>query len=274
MKKFTLVAFVFLTVLSLGVYNTGSAQVLLDENFDYPSGDNITSHGWAAHSGVGTTPITVNGTGLTFPGYVDSGIGLAALVDGTGEDDNRGFTTQTSGNVYAAFMINVTTASTAYFFHFGLNPITTSFRAKVFTNSTNHFGISFTNNTGTYAASTFTPGTTYLLVAKYQIVPGTNNDIVSLYVFDNAAPLTEPVVPTVGPITEPTQLDINPGTVAMRQTSGGLNCVIDGIRVGTSWSDLFPAPPAPVPTLGQWGLIILGFFLLGAGTLAILRRNG
>jgi hypothetical protein len=32
--------------------------------------------------------------------------------------------------------------------------------------------------------------------------------------------------------------------------------------------------PAAIPTLSEWGLIILGFFLLGFGTLYIVRRNG
>ncbi len=32
--------------------------------------------------------------------------------------------------------------------------------------------------------------------------------------------------------------------------------------------------PAVIPTLSEWGLIILGFFLLGFGTLYLIRRNG
>lgn len=270
MKKFTLVAIIISAVFTLGLHNTGSGQVLLNENFDYPAGDLITAHGWAAHSGTSDF-ITVNAGGLSFPGYVNSGIGNAALVDGTSEDDNKGFTTQTSGTVYTAFMVNVTTSANGYFFHYGLNPITLTFRAKVFMNNTNHFGISVGSNTGTFAAATFTPGTTYLLVVKYEIVAGSNNDKVSLFVFNAAAPFSEPAA-TIGPLTDASQSDINPGTVAMRQyTSSAQNILIDGIRVGSTWADLFPAP---VPTLSQWGLIIFGFFLLGAGTLAILRRNG
>lgn len=257
-------------VLSLGFFNTGVSQVLLSENFDYPAGDLITAHGWTAHSGT-TDPITVNAGGLVFPGYTASGIGNAALVDGLGEDDHKTFTVQTSGVVYTSFMIKVTTGYTGYFFHYGLNPMSTTFRGKVFINATNHFGISVGSNTGTYSAATFTPGTTYLLVVKYEIVAGANNDKVSLFVFDSAIPGVEPAA-TIGPLTEAATTDMNPGSVALRQTAGTLNTLVDGIRVVSNWSDI--NPPAPIPTLSQWGLIIMGFVLLGAGSFYILRRNG
>jgi hypothetical protein len=274
MKTVTRFTTLFAVVLSLGFYNLSSGQVLMDENFAYPAGDLITAHGWSAHSGT-TDPITVNNGGLTFPGYIDSGLGNAALVDGLGEDDNKAFTPQTSGIVYTSFMVKVTNPCNGYFFHFGLSPITTTFRGKVFMNTTNHFGISVGSNTGTFAASTFTPGTTYLLVVKYEIVAGTNNDKVSLFIFDTTIPASEPVA-TIGPLTDATMSDINPGTVAIRQFTSTPPCtenvIIDGIRVGKTWADVFP--PIPIPTLSQWSLILLGFVLLGAGTFYILRRNG
>jgi len=246
MKKFTII-FLFITaLLSFGFHQGSRCQMLLDENFSYPADDLITAHGWTAHSGGGTQPITVYNGGLTFPGYLDSGIGNAALVDNNGEDDNKAFATQSSGTVYVAFMVNVTSTAAGYFFHLGGTPIGTTFRGKLFMDATNHFGVSVGSNTGTFATSTYTLGTTYLLVLKYQIVSGTTNDAVSLYIFNTTPPSTEPATPTIGPLTDATQSDINPGCVAIRQFSATQNLIIDGIRVGMTWNDVFN--PAPTPT--------------------------
>jgi len=247
MKKFTLASILFTTVLFFGNQNS-FGQLLLDENFSYTAGSLLTANGWTAHSGAGTQPITVSSGGLTYAGYVDSGIGNAALVDNNGEDDNKTFTTQFTGTVYVSFMINVTSVAAGYFFHLGGTPIGTTFRGKVFMDATNHFGISVGSNTGTFASSTFTLGTTYLLVVKYEIVAGTNNNIVSLYIFSSGMPATEPGTPTVGPLTDGTQSDINPGCVALRQYSASENFMIDGIRVGNSWSDIYANTILPPPT--------------------------
>ena len=272
MKKFTLLAICFLALLLIGISGISKGQVLLDENFSYPAGDLITAHGWTAHSGSGTQPITVNSGGLSFPGYIDSGIGNAALADNNGEDDNTTFTAQTSGIVYVAFMVNVTTVSAGYFFHLGGNPIGTTFRGKVFVDATNHFGVSVGSNTGTFASTTFNTGTTYLLVLKYEIVSGTTNDIVSLFIFDTSIPLTEPGTPNVGPLTDGTQSDISPACVALRQYSATQNFLIDGIRVAMSWADVTPA--AATPSLSTSVTTLNGFqYLLGAGPSASQTYN-
>ncbi len=272
MKKISFLA-IFMVVLLLGFNSISLGQVLLNENFDYPAGDLITAHGWAAHSGPGSQAITVGTPGLTFPGYIGSGIGNCALADNTGEDDNKTFTTQTSGVVYTSFMVKVNSAITAagYFYHFSVNPINTTFRGKVFIDATNHFGVSVGSNTGTYAASTFTVGTTYLIVVKYEIVAGTSNDKVSLFVFNASVPVSEPVA-TIGPLTEATS-DINPGSVAIRQFVNTENISIDGIRVATTWAELLPVVPQPIPTMSEWGLIFLFIALSAVGAVYILRRK-
>jgi len=237
MKKTTVLA-IGLAMILLGFTPLVSKGQLLVEDFDYSAGTLLTQNGWTAHSGSGTQAITVNNGGLSFNGYASSAVGNAALVDNNGEDVNKVFTLQTTGSVYAAFMVNVTTTAAGYFFNLGGNPINTTFRGKVFIDGTNHFGISVGSNTGTYAATTFTNGTTYLLVVKYQINSGTNNDAVSLYVFDSSVPLSEPATPTIGPLTDNSQSDIGVGSVALRQYLATQNFIIDGIRVTTVWSDL------------------------------------
>jgi hypothetical protein len=262
MKRFTLLTIFIGILISLGFHNISTGQVLLDENFSYPAGDLLTAHGWTAHSGAGTQAITVNSGGLTFPGYIDSGIGNAALVDNNGEDDNTTFTTQTSGVVYVAFMVNVSAVSAGYFFHLGGSPIGTTFRGKVFVDATSHFGVSVGSNTGTFASTTFSTGTTYLLVLKYEIVSGTTNDIVSLFIFDTSIPPTEPGTPTIGPLTDATQSDISPACVALRQYSATENYLVDGIRVGTSWGDIIGTSVSP-PTIQASNISFSGISTTG-----------
>ncbi len=245
MKKYTLLSLILTLILIAGVRPSGSCQLLLEENFDYPAGDLLTNHGWTAHSGAGTQPVTVTSPGLTFTGYAGSGTGNAALSDNTGEDVNRVFAVQSAGTVYTAFMVNVTTTAAGYFFHLGGDPIGSTFRGKVFMDATNHFGVSMGSNTGTFAASSFTNNTTYVLVLKYEVVVGTNNDIVSLFIFDSTLPLTEPATPAIGPLTDAAMTDINPGSVAIRQFLATQNIILDGIRVGTTWSDVLPSAVAP-----------------------------
>jgi PKD repeat protein len=256
---------IFTTVLIVfGFHQNGISQLLLNENFAYPAGDLLTAQGWTAHSGAGTQAITVNNGGLSFTGYIGSGVGNAALIDNTGEDDNKTFAIQSAGTVYTAFMVNIANVSAGYFFHIGGAPIGTTFRGRVFMDATNHFGVSVGSGAAFYSTSTFTVGSTYLLVLKYEITAGTNNDIVSLYVFDTSAPTSEPGTPTLGPFTDAGQTDILPGSVALRQYSAIQNVLVDGIRVGMTWADIIPS--MATPSVSTSVSTLSGFqYFLGAG---------
>ncbi len=220
MKKSTLFTIIVMACFIFGNQHVGWGQtLLLDENFSYPADELLTAHGWTAHSGAGAQAITVNNGGLSFPGYIDSGIGNAALVDNTGEDVHRTFPIVTSGTVYTAFMVKVTGVAAGYFFHLSTNPVGSTFRGKVFMDATNHFGVSFGSNTGTFASSAFTIGNTYLLVIKYEIVSGALNDIMSMYIFDSFIPNHRTSHRNIGPLTDVSLSDIDPGSVALRQFS-------------------------------------------------------
>ncbi|MEO0092079.1 MAG: T9SS type A sorting domain-containing protein [candidate division WOR-3 bacterium] len=220
---------------------------LLEENFNYDVGTALTATGnWTAHSGSGSNPILVTEPGLTYSGYVGSGIGNAAKVDTTGEDVNRTFTAQTSGIVYAAFLVNVTKATTTgdYFFHFSTNPLNnTYFNGRIFVKKDASdnlaFGLSKYTEPATYSDSVYSLNTTYLLVLKYEIIAGTNNDIVSLFVFSSGVPSSEPGTPTIGPLSPALTDASNIGSVALRQgtASNAPRVIVDGIRVATTWLD-------------------------------------
>ena len=75
------------------------------------------------------------------------------------------------------------------------------------------------------------------MVLKYEVVPGNNNDKVSLYVFDSMTSEVEPENPTLGPIvsTSGDKDDIFPAGIGLRQGHQDINIIVDGIRVATSW---------------------------------------
>lgn len=236
----------FLIVFSFCVLKNADAQTLLKENFEYPGGTLLTASGWTAHSGSGTQPVDVVVPGLSFPGYPLSNIGGAAQLDNTGEDVSRNFTVQTSGATYVACMVKVNTAAGLYFMHLGGDPIGTTFRGKVFIDGTGdpfNFGVSVGSNTATtLPGGSFQVGKTYLMVLKHEIVEGEKNDKVSLYIFSSDVPATEPAAPTIGPLTDAGQTDINPGNIALRQAVASQNIVVDGIRIGKTWADAVTAP--------------------------------
>ena len=184
--------------------------------------------------------------GLSYPGYPLSNIGGAAQLDNNGEDVSRNFTVQTSGAIYVACMVKVNTAAGLYFMHLGGDPIGTTFRGKVFVDGTGdpfNFGVSVGSNTATTVpGGSFQVGKTYLMVLKHEIVEGEKNDKVSLCIFSSDVPATEPATPTIGPLTDAGQTDINPGTIALRQAVASQNIVGDGIRIGKTWADAVTAP--------------------------------
>ncbi len=222
------------------------------EDFDYPADDLLTDHGWIAHSGAGTNPITVNSFGLEFPGYPASGIGLAALLDNTGEDTHKLFPATTSGSVYTSFMVRIDAAPTGYFFHYAPNPHNTfDFRGRVWVKTDGAGGLaigySFQSADTIFTDFDYSLGDTLLLVSKYESVPGDVNDVVSLFIFDASSPLsaTEPGTPTLGPITNPNtgSADIEAGSINLRQYNSAQIMIVDGIAVQTSWDQVVPVEP-------------------------------
>ncbi|MBZ0199005.1 MAG: T9SS type A sorting domain-containing protein [Ignavibacteriaceae bacterium] len=240
MKKFF-----FFTVLIFTFALQLNAQILYQEDFDYPALDLITAHGWTAHSGAGTQAIDVVSPGLTFTGYPSSGIGNAAALDNNGEDANAQFTSVTSGAVYFSFMFKVDAIAVGYFIHLAPNPMTTDYRARFWTSGAGtdlRLGLSFTSSDTTFAAGTYTTGTTYLAVIKYEVVAGDLNDIASVYIFapGDALSAVEPGTPTILVASGGTSADIQPGSVCVRQFNAAQNITVDGIRVSSSWDQIVP----------------------------------
>ncbi len=247
MKK--LIILLIVVFFTLAMSTTAWGELVFDENFDYPAGDNLTDHGWIAHSGGGTNPITVSSGGLTYSGYPSSGIGNAALLDNTGEDVSRNFSEQSSGAVYASFLVNVHAApfngyDKVYFFHLGETDMGYYFKARIFVKEEEGtdniaFGLSKKSSTADeYTDFVYLKDVTYLIVEKYEFFGGDDDDEVSLFVFESPTlPSSEPGTPTLGPLTDLYDA-ANLGTVALRQYSSNQNMLVDGIRIATTWEDI------------------------------------
>lgn len=193
---------------------------------------------WTAHSGT-TNAILATSPGLSFSGLTTAG-GSATMTT-TGEDVNRSFAPQTSGSVYASFLVNVATAQATgdYFFHLGGNTIGSTFNARVFVQPSGtgfRVGLAKGNETDVkYASTSLAYNTTYFLVVKYTLVAGDANDVVDLFV----QPVLGAAEPTSTLTTSSSATDLNSiGTVALRQGTAanapGLR--FDYLRVGNSWA--------------------------------------
>jgi hypothetical protein len=224
-------------------------QPVATEEFEYPVGDLLTAHGYTAHSGGGTNSISVISGNLTYPIYPSAGLGNMIRLINTGEDVSKNLASDiTTGTVYASVLVNIDSARALgdYFFHLGPNPISTTFRARLFVklalNGNLAFGLSVGSTTAlppVYADSIYTSGTTYLIVVAYQIVDGAANDIVKLWVNPSLAGSEPPALLT---ITDPAMSDINVGSYAFRQGSAasGPFLKLDGLIIGTSWNYVVP----------------------------------
>ena len=227
-----------------------SAQVLLTENFNYTTGDSLTTHGWAAHSGAGTNVETIT-TGLTYTGYIGSGIGGASTLATTGQDVNRTWVSYpngiTSGTVYYSVLVNLDSAQTAgdYFFHIHKNSSTFTarlFAKKAFTSNNFAFGIARSSTTANiaYSDSIYSFGTTYLIVVKYSIIAGATNDTVAMWINPNITG-TEPAPTVLETSADKTTADVDTiYGVAIRQgtAANAPRGKVDGIRVVKSWKSL------------------------------------
>ena len=224
---------------------TGSAYsvtptVSLEDNFDYGAvaGDltSITTD-WTTHSGssgfVGYTT-----SSLEMADYPTSNVGGSITIGGGAEDVNSEFTTISSGKAYASALVNISAVYNGnYFFHMMEAPDTqpyAQFRARVGAKDDGSgnilFGIGASSSSLTYGTTSFELGTTYLLVASYDIATGASNLYVLTEVEDN-----EPSTPEATNTGSAGNLI---SAVAIRQSGGIPTATLDGIRVANTWSAL------------------------------------
>ena len=248
MKKVRLLVVLF-SLISISVF---SQTLYLSENFDYGTTPNtditaVTSN-WVLHSG--TQPPQYVYPGLSYASYDLSGIGGAIGFtygsSGTNDGDVHAVFSDslaTDGNMYVSFLLNLSSAKTGdYFFHLGPRNLGTTFRGRVYAKAGTTgwlAGLSMSSGGtgGTYDTTELNFNQTYLVVLKYSYsTAATDDDSVSLFVYDTGIPTTDPGSPIVniGPLGGGTDAsDI--GSVAIRQSSNCPTGTIDGIQVTNYW---------------------------------------
>lgn len=220
-----------------------------EDNFDYGCTDNsnlpsITTN-WVKYSGS-SNDFKYNSLGLTYSGYASSGIGGAANLElGSGDDIRREFspTGITSGPVYASFLINMdsgTTTTNDYFI--SLADASGGLQGRVYilkSGSQFKLGVSkLSASTADNSTSLLNFGTTYLVVIKYEMqnLVG-NTDPFKLWVIPTGLPSSEAAagagISSTTSGTDATNLKY----FVLRQM-GSVQGFVDGIRVGTTWSDV------------------------------------
>ncbi len=254
--------YTFLAMIAMGTAAAG-AEVLLEENFDYPQGEFPLETGvWYTQWG-GASSLSI-GEGLTFEGYAGSGVGNGVMIDADDSNNpHRAFKQVTEGNVYVAFMLRSFTAyKKGYFLTLrdgDMGGYSFNFNGRVSVNEDGQLGLTFANNqNAVYADEVLDGNTTYLVVLKYTIVEGKNNDNVSLYCFDKM-PDAEPAAPLVGPLSDAAKVDINPANVVLRGYAGAdyVELLLDGIRVATTWDEAL-GKQASAETVKAGGVSVVG----------------
>lgn len=273
-----------LTFLICLVCNFSEAQnTFIIEHFDYPKNVVLKGNrGWHHYNGS-NEPIFVTNEGLSWSesNYIGSGIGNAAILNKNGKDYNKSFSRfVTSGSVYASFLIKINAITEGYFFHFAeytpkfsgpdYSQVEGTHRARTFvsngsTPETFKLGLTFNVNGVVDFSEDLNLGETYLVVVKYNIIEGSKNDEVSLFVFKDGDDISiEPEIPTIGPIVKKIGAWINSSDltsvecIGLRQLSNNQNLTIDGIYVQDQWNLIPPSISEINNPTGVWALRYVG----------------
>ena len=240
---------------------------------DFTTAGVLTANGWTAFSGAGTSALTASLPGLSYVGLSSSGNGVT--VGNTGEDAYKGTaTSNTSGDLYASFLINVNAAQTGdYFFSFYSKATTGGgYFGRVFVKSATGgyvLGLSKQTTTAAYDTVVRSFGTTYLVVVKVARV-GTNTSTTTddpTFLFVNPALGGVEPSPTITGAVSGADTYAGIDGIALRQGSSTAapTLRIGAIRYGTTWADVTPAGSSSSPSVTP-SVSTLSAFSTTAGT--------
>ena len=259
---------------------TASAETYLAESFDYAEGNLYGNGKWVKYGKKTTAPIQVAKSPLTFAGYQDNAAGKAVrLTKESGEYCQMLFrdkgTDAAKGTVYYSALVNVSelpsgSRTAAFMALTGANSLdATKFGdteagsegAGLFAQASGEgFKLGVSRNVANlgnvktsvaWADEECAIGTTYLVVVKYEIVDGADNDRISLWI-NPAKGDAEPAASVVADEESAESLADVRG-IELRQGSSSVAktpvAVIDEVRVASTWDEIFtPAKTDAVET--------------------------
>lgn len=261
-KLFKLVRHLTMSLFAMAtlIGTTANAERLLTENFEYELGNLYSQGGWLKYGTQAAGPVQVIDNALTYPDYQDKAVGKAVHLTqvASGEDLMRAVseTAISSGKVYLSALVKVNAVADDQYFLAFIQPISAGIVDKKTPpentrliaskgSADGKFVFKISRNSATLFESTeeFELGKTYLVVMSYEFKEGTKNDVVQLWV-NPAVASTEPQPnATINSATH-TGADMKSfQAIELRQGSSatkvGPEVIIDAIRVGTAWTDLF-----------------------------------
>lgn len=250
---------IFTLFIAAMIAMTASADLWLEENFNYPDGpleqvdgSELVLHQWMhslkAADANGVSPQVVNRS-LTLAGYPGSGQGKSAVLDaavGAGSDSQRisVYYLDTLGardtvSMYAAFLFMPLSAQNNSGRDFAIweGSVSSSMcRGRLFlakSGANVKIGISKNSSSISTWSGDIAVGTTNLIVMKYEVVEGTSNDVVKVFINPtlNTAENANSFLVTTDNAT-----DMLVKGFGLRQRGTGAE--ISGLRIGTSWEDV------------------------------------
>lgn len=259
---------------------TASAETYLAETFDYVEGNLYGNGKWVKYGKKTTAPIQVAKSPLTFVGYQDNAAGKAVrLTKESGEYCQMLFrdkgTDAAKGTVYYSALVNVSelpsgSRTAAFMALTGANSLdATKFGdaeagsegAGLFAQASGEgFKLGVSRNVANlgnvktsvaWADKECAIGTTYLVVVKYEIIDGADNDRISLWV-NPAKGDAEPAASVVAEeecsesLADVRGIELRQGSSSVAKTPVA---VIDEVRVASTWNEIFtPAKVDAVET--------------------------
>ena len=254
---------------------TASAETYLAESFDYAEGNLYGNGKWVKYGKKTTAPIQVAKSPLTFAGYQDNAAGKAVrLTKESGEYCQMLFrdkgTDAAKGTVYYSALVNVSelpsgSRTAAFMALTGANSLdATKFGdteagsegAGLFAQASGEgFKLGVSRNVANlgnvktsvaWADEECAIGTTYLVVVKYEIIDGADNDRISLWV-NPAKGDAEPAASVVAEeecsesLADVRGIELRQGSSSVAKTPVA---VIDEVRVASTWNEIFTSTKA------------------------------
>ena len=261
-KLFKLVKHLTMSLFAMAtlIGTTANAERLLTENFEYELGNLYSQGGWLKYGTQAAGPVQVIDNALTYPDYQDKAVGKAVHLTqvASGEDLMRAVseTAISSGKVYLSALVKVNAVADNQYFLAFIQPTSAGIVDKKTPpentrliaskgSADGKFVFKISRNSATLFESTeeFELGKTYLVVMSYEFKEGTKNDVVQLWV-NPAVASTEPKPNAAINSATHTGADMKSfQAIELRQGSSatkvGPEVIVDAIRVGTAWTDLF-----------------------------------
>lgn len=196
--------------------------------------------------------ILITANNLSYSGLPAS-TGNKIAFDGSGSDAYRTYSVQTAGSVYYSFILNVSalgglTTTGGYFTGLVQATSTTSYGATVWTRLSStagkyNIGVSTrSNSAASWLAVDLTPGQSYFVVAAYDIISGTANDVARIWLNTAAIGGPEPAADATSVAgTDFSTAGIDKVLIRQDNTTNTPFIEFDELRIGTTWADVTPS---------------------------------